>query len=42
MFELDAKLVIDRLGKEESSANVNEIVVANCKEGLQRIPLIRF
>ena len=34
VFELDAKLVIDLLNKEENSMNGNEIIVADCKEGL--------
>lgn len=38
VFELDAKIVIDLLSKEEKSMNGNEIIVADCKEGLQRIP----
>ena len=42
VFELDAKLVIDLLSKEENSVNGNEIIVADCKEGLQRIPLFRI
>ena len=34
VFELDAKLVIDLLNKEENSMNGNEIIVVDCKEGL--------
>ena len=42
VFELDAKLVIDLLNKEEKSMNGNEIIMVDCKEGLQRIPQVRI
>ena len=42
VFELDAKLVIDLLNKEEKSMNGNEIIMVDCKEGLQRIPHIKI
>ena len=42
VFELDAKLVIDLLNKEEKSMNGNEIIMVDCKEGLQRIPQVKI
>lgn len=42
VFELHAKIVIDLLSKEEKSMNGNEIIVADCKEGLQRIPQVKI
>ena len=42
VFELDAKLVINLLNKEEKSMNGNEIIVGDCKEGLQRIHQVRI
>ena len=38
IIELDAKLVVDLLMKDERSSNGNEVIIAYCKEGLKRIP----
>nr|POF24256.1 putative ribonuclease h protein [Quercus suber] len=40
--ELDAKLVVDLLGKEGGSVNVNNTIVADYKEGLRRIPRVKI
>ncbi|XP_075674795.1 uncharacterized protein LOC142643985 [Castanea sativa] len=42
IFELDAKLVVDLLLKDESSPNGNEVIMADCKEGLKRIPRVKI
>ena len=40
-IELDAKLVVDLLKKEVGNPNGNDALVADCREGLKEIPLIR-
>ena len=40
--ELDAKLIVDLLGKDCGSANGNNTIVADCKEGLRQIPMVRI
>lgn len=41
-IELDAKLVVDLLKKEDGSPNNNDVIVADCKEGLKKILIIRI
>ena len=41
-IELDAKLVVDLLKKEGGNPNRNDVIVANCREGLKKIPLVRI
>jgi len=38
IIELDAKLVVDLLKKPGGSLNGNDVIVANCKENLKKIP----
>ena len=38
IIELDAKLVMDLLKKPGGSLNGNDVIVANCKENLKKIP----
>ena len=40
-IELDAKLVVDLLKKEIGNPNGNDAFVADCREGLKEIPLVR-
>ena len=40
-IELDAKLAVDLLKKEVGNPNGNDAFVANCREGLKEIPLVR-
>ena len=42
IIELDAKLLVDLLMKDERSSNGNEVITADCKEGLKRIPRVRI
>ena len=42
IIELDAKLVVDLLMKDERNSNGNEVIIADCKEGLKRIPWVRI
>ena len=42
IIELDAKLVVDLLMKDERSSNGNEVIIADCKEGLKRLPRVRI
>lgn len=37
LVELDVKLVIDLLMKDEGKSNSNDIIIADCKDGLQKI-----
>jgi len=37
-IELDAKLVVILISKEESQPNSNDVIVADCREGLKKIP----
>ena len=37
LIELDAKLVVELLHKDEDSFNSNDIIMADCKAGLQKI-----
>uniref|UniRef100_A0A7N2MXA7 RNase H type-1 domain-containing protein n=1 Tax=Quercus lobata TaxID=97700 RepID=A0A7N2MXA7_QUELO len=42
-IELDAKLVVDLLSKSEESSNaIDYIILADCKEGLSRISLVKI
>ena len=41
VVELDAKIEVDLLLKEGRSMNDNDVIVANCREGLRRIPRVR-
>ena len=40
-IELDANLVVDLISKEGSQPNSNDVIVADCKEGLKKIPRVR-
>ena len=40
-MELDAKLVVELLQKDEGSFNSNDTIMANCKAGLQKIQRTR-
>nr|POE77134.1 putative ribonuclease h protein [Quercus suber] len=40
-IELDAKLVVDLISKEGSQPNSNDVIVADCGEGLKKIPRVR-
>ena len=42
LVELDAKLVIDLLMKDEGKSNGNDVIIADCKDGLQKIPWVRI
>ena len=37
-IELDAKLIVDLLGQALDTSNANDSILADCKEGLKRIP----
>ena len=41
-IKLDAKLVVDLLKKEDESPNKNDVIVADCKEGLKKILRVRI
>ena len=41
VVELDAKIEVDLLLKEGRSMNDNDVIVANCREGLRRIPRVQ-
>lgn len=41
-IELDAKLVVDLLKKDGDISNRNKNIVADCKEGLKQIPMVRI
>lgn len=40
--ELDVKLVVDLLSKVNEPSNANDTILADCKEGLKRIPMIKI
>ncbi|KAL0015661.1 hypothetical protein SO802_002730 [Lithocarpus litseifolius] len=40
-IELDAKLVVDLISKEGSQPNNNDVIVADYREGLKKIPRVR-
>ena len=40
VFELDAKLVVDLLKKDLEKTNGIDVLVADCREGLKKIPLV--
>lgn len=40
MFELDAKLIVDLLQKEENHLNCKGTLVSDCMAGLKEIPII--
>ena len=42
IIELDAKLVVDLLMKDERRSNGNEVIIANYKECLKRIPRVKI
>ncbi|KAL0001759.1 hypothetical protein SO802_015540 [Lithocarpus litseifolius] len=42
VFELDAKLVVDLLKKDIENSNSIDVLVADCKEGLKEIPMVRI
>ena len=41
-IELDPKLLVDLLRKEDGSLNGNDTIVADAKEGLWQIPMVRI
>ena len=41
-IELDAKVVIDLVGKETSNPNSIDAIVVDCEEGLKEIPFVRI
>ena len=41
-IELDAKVVIDLLEKDGDYPNENDIIVADCREGLKKFPLVKI
>lgn len=41
-IELDAKVAIKLLTKDGDNPNGNNIIVADCKEGLRQIPQFRI
>ena len=42
VFELDAKLVVDLLKKDMEKSNGIDVLVAYCREGLKKIPMVRI
>lgn len=42
MIELDAKIVVDMLQKNEEISNTNDVILVNYKEGLQKIPGVQI
>ena len=40
LIELDAKIVVDMLKKNKGNLNSNDVILANWKEGLQKIPRV--
>ena len=42
MFELDAKLVVDLLKKDMEKSNGIDVLVADCREWLKKIPMERI
>lgn len=40
MFELDAKLIVDLLQKEENHLNCKGTLVSDCMAGLKEIPIL--
>lgn len=41
-IELDAKLVVDLLKKDRDNPNKNDVIVADCREGLKKFPLVKI
>ena len=41
-IELDAKVVIDLVRKDSNNLNSLDALVADCKEGLKKIPFVRL
>ena len=41
IIELDAKLVVDLLQNEDGRKNGNEVIIAECREGLKKILRVR-
>ena len=42
IIELDAKLLVDLLMKDERNSNSNEVIIVDCKEGLKRILRVKI
>ena len=42
VIELDAKLVVELLKKDVENPNGISVLVANCREGLKEIPMVRI
>ena len=42
LIEMDAKIVVDLLLKGEEKTHGNDVLIADCKEGLKKIPKVRI
>ena len=42
VIEIDAKIVVDLLLKDEGNMNDNDVIIADCKEGLRRLPRVQI
>ena len=42
IFELDAKLIVDLLQKEDGSQNSIDTLVSDCKSGMREIPMVQI
>ena len=42
IIELDAKLVVDLLQNEDCRNNGKEVIIANCRKALKKIPTVRI
>ena len=40
LIELDATIVVNMLKKNKGNLNSNDVILAYCKEGLQKIPRV--
>ena len=40
LIELDATIVVDMLKKNKGNLNSNDVILADCKEGLQKSPRV--
>ena len=42
LIELDAKIMVDMLHKNKEISNTNDVILVDCKEGLQKIPRVQI
>ena len=42
VIEIDAKIVVDLLLKDEGNMNDNDVIIVDCKEGLRRLPRVQI